>query len=80
MRATVRKWGNSLALRIPTGLAEDARLSDGVEVEIAVDAGRLVIEPVADREPALEDLLAGITPENLHGEQFADSSRGAEAW
>jgi antitoxin MazE len=80
MRATVRKWGNSLALRIPRGLAEDARLSDGAEVDIAVQQGRLVIEPVATPDLSLEQLIAGITPENLHREQFADSQRGAEAW
>jgi antitoxin MazE len=80
MRATVRKWGNSLALRIPSGLAEDARLSDGAEVDIAVRNGRLVVEPVAAPEVSLEQLVAGITPENLHREQFADGPRGAEAW
>jgi antitoxin MazE len=80
MRATVRKWGNSLALRIPSGLAEDARLTDGAEVDIAVKHGRLVIEPVAESEVSLAELVAGITPENLHREQLADRARGAEAW
>jgi antitoxin MazE len=80
MRATVRKWGNSLALRIPRGLAEDARLSDGAEVDIAVRNGRLIIEPVAAPEVSLEELVAGITPANLHPEQLAAGPRGAEAW
>ena len=80
MRSTVRKWGNSLALRIPSGLAEDARLRDGAEVDIFLRNGRLVVEPVATPEVSLEQLVAGITPENLHHEQFTDASRGAEAW
>ena len=80
MRATVRKWGNSLALRIPSGLAEDARLGDGVEVDIALRGGRLIIEPVSDPEPSLATLVAGITPDNLHGEQLPDGPRGAEGW
>lgn len=80
MRATVRKWGNSLALRIPSGLAEDAHLSDGAEVDIALRDGRLVVEPVAAPEASLDELVAGITPENRHHEQFADGPRGAEAW
>ncbi len=79
MRATVRKWGNSLALRIPSGLAEDARLSDGAEVDVAVENGRLIVAPVT-AELSLDALLAGITPENLHAEQPADGARGAEAW
>lgn len=80
MRATVRKWGNSLALRIPSGLAEDAHLSDGTEVDVALRNGRLVIEPVAAPEASLEQLVAGITPENLHREELADGPRGGEAW
>lgn len=80
MRATVRKWGNSLALRIPSGMAEDARLSDGTEVEIVLRGGRLVVEPVAEPDVTLDALVAGITPENLHGVQFDDGPRGAEAW
>ena len=80
MRATVRKCGNSLALRIPRGLAEDAHLRDGAEVDVAVEGGRLVVAPVAAPEVSLEVLLAGVTPENLHGEQPADGARGTEAW
>lgn len=80
MRATVRKWGNSLALRIPSGLAEDAHLRDGSEVDVAVEGGRLVVAPVAGEEVSLDVLLAGITPQNVHGEQFSDGARGGEAW
>lgn len=80
MRATVRKWGNSLALRIPSGLAEDAHLREGAEVDVAVEDGRLVVAPVAAPELSLDALLAAITPENLHAEQLADGGRGAEAW
>jgi antitoxin MazE len=80
MRATVRKWGNSLALRIPSGLAEDARLTDGTEVDIALRDGRLVIEPVTGPELSIAELVARITPANLHREQFPDGARGAEGW
>lgn len=80
MRATVRKWGNSLALRIPSGLAEDTHLGDGTEVDVAVEDGRLIVVPVAAPELSLDALVAGITPENLHGEQSADGARGGEAW
>jgi antitoxin MazE len=76
MRTTVRKWGNSLALRIPNGLAADAQLADGTEVDVAVSDGRLVVRPVL----SLEAMLAKITPENLHAEQFDDAPRGREIW
>ena len=47
MRATICKWGNSLGLRIPRGLAEDAGLTEGSVVELRLEDGRLVAEPVA---------------------------------
>lgn len=41
VRTTVRKWGNSLGVRIPSVLADDAKLADGAEVELTVrDAER----------------------------------------
>jgi antitoxin MazE len=45
MRTTIGKWGNSLGVRIPVGLAADARLEDGAEVEITLRDSALVIVP-----------------------------------
>ena len=79
MRVTVNRWGNSLGVRIPRAVAEDARITEGSVVDVRVENGRLVAEPVSD-ELTLDALLAGITDENLHDEQFADPARGREAW
>ena len=78
MRATVSKWGNSLGLRIPRGLAEDAGLAEGSVVELRVEDGRLVAEPVAIEN--LETVLAKVTPKNRHHELFVDSPRRRETW
>lgn len=59
----IQKWGNSLALRIPQVLAEQAGLSEGTSVFVRVDAGKLVISRKR-RKYKLEDLLDQITPEN----------------
>lgn len=75
MRTKVRKWGNSLGVRIPSVLAADARLQEGAEVEVSVRDGQLVIVPVL----SLAELVAGITPENLP-ELVDDAPRGAELW
>ncbi len=75
MRTRVRKWGNSLGVRIPSVLAEDAHLADGAEVEVTVRDGQLVIVPVL----SLAELVAGITPENLP-ELVDDVPRGGELW
>jgi antitoxin MazE len=78
MRATIRKWGNSLSLRIPRKLAKDAGLTEGSIVELRLEDGRLVAEPVAVEN--LELLLAKITPNNRHSELLVDSPRGREVW
>ena len=79
MRVVVSRWGNSLGVRIPRAVAEDARITEGSVVDVRVENGRLVAVPVSD-EPTLDALLAGVTEENLHDEQLADAPRGREAW
>ena len=65
MKATIQKWGNSLALRIPLAVAKQIRVKEGDAVELSVGAGGLTIKPACER-PTLDDLLAGVTPDNLH--------------
>ena len=74
---TISKWGNSLGLRIPRGLAEDARLGEGSSVDMRIEEGRLVIEPIAD--DTLEQLLDRVTDHNLHREALPGTPVGREA-
>lgn len=80
MRVRVQKWGNSLALRIPKSFATETALGSGAEVDLSLEDGRLVITPLTEPELHLSDLLAQITPENLHTEIDAGPSVGGEAW
>jgi antitoxin MazE len=80
MRATVRKWGNSAALRLPAQVMEAARLSVDQPVEIREEAGRIVIEPIREVVPDLAALIAAITDENRHDGVEFGPPRGAEAW
>ena len=68
MRVIVKKWGNSASVRIPTGIMEATRLSLDDPVDIREEDGRIVIEPIRTKGYDLVQLLAGITPENLHAE------------
>lgn len=77
MRTEVARWGNSLALRLPRPLADQAGIAEGCPVEISVEAGVLVIRPTVPRY-SLDELLAGITPDNLPDESFDDAPRGQE--
>ncbi|ARO86367.1 AbrB/MazE/SpoVT family DNA-binding domain-containing protein [Nitrosospira lacus] len=68
MRVIVKKWGNSASVRIPAGVMEAAHLSLDDPVDIREEEGRIIIEPICTHKYDLAQLLAGITPENLHGE------------
>ena len=76
MRTRIRKWGNSLGVRIPSALAEDARLHEGAEVDVTVREGQLVIVSVL----SLAELVAGITATNLPAIDEDDAPRGGEQW
>jgi antitoxin MazE len=80
VRARVQKWGNSLAVRIPRGLALDAGLRPGTVVELSGMEGKLVIVAVTAPEATLGQLLAGITEENVHREVNWGPAVGHEAW
>lgn len=68
MNAHFSKWGNSVALRIPAAFAKELDVTEGRAAEITVKGGSLVVTPVPGPVYTLDELLAGITAENLHGE------------
>jgi len=80
MNARIQKWGNSLALRIPKAVAIEVGLADRTPVELMLQEGRLVVAPRARRGVRLDQLLAGITSENLHREVDTGPAIGDESW
>ena len=78
MRTRIQRGGNSLAVRIPKPFAAEAGLEQQSEVDVAVVDGALVITPSSAR--VLEELLAQVTDENLHGEIDFGSPVGREVW
>jgi antitoxin MazE len=73
----VKKWGNSLAVRLPAAVMEAAQLALDQPVEVRAENGRVIIEPVA-RSYSLDDLLAGITAQNRHDEYDFGVAQGKE--
>ena len=57
MRAKIQKWGNSLGLRLPKLIANDAQLIEGSEVEITMDGTSVVISLAKKRKYNLSDLI-----------------------
>jgi antitoxin MazE len=73
MKTQMVKWGNSLAVRIPKPVVEEARLKEGDSLEIEAAEGRVELRR-ATKIPTLSQLVSQITPEN----RYAEISTGAE--
>jgi antitoxin MazE len=80
MKTRVQKWGNSLALRIPKAFAAEAGLREDAPVELSLREGAIVIQPVPRAPLTLDELLRGVTDQNLHGEWNTGPAVGREAW
>jgi len=78
MRVTVKKWGNSAAVRIPASIMEAINLNLDEQVDVREEGGHIVIEPVRTRQYSLDQLLAAITPDNLHDEADFGAPVGKE--
>src|ERR1019366_3373539 len=73
MKTQMVKWGNSLAVRIPKPVAEEAKLKEGDSLEIEAAAEGRVELRGATKIPTLSQLISQITPEN----RYAEISAGA---
>jgi antitoxin MazE len=80
MKTHVQKWGNSLAVRIPKSFALEAGLHANTAVELSLVDGAIVVQPVAPPALSLEELLRGITDDNLPGEWETGPAVGKEVW
>ena len=79
VQARIQKWGNSLAVRIPKPLALDIGLAQNSLISVSVVEGKLILEPIKP-SPSLDELLAGITQDNLHQEIETGTAVGNEVW
>lgn len=78
-------WGNSTGIRLPKKVLKAAKWQDAQEVKIDVRGQSIVLTPLKvkkakDKLPTLEELVAGITPENRHKEIDWGSPVGKEIW
>lgn len=80
MQTKIKKWGNSLALRIPKLLALDVNLKQNELVDLSIDKDSIIITPIGEKEYSLEKLLKGVTKNNLHGEFDTGTPVGKEVW
>lgn len=76
MRASIESRPDGVAIIIPETVAVRAGLRGGESADVELAGGRIVVR--ATGRATLAEMLAGITPENLHGEWAACPPRGAE--
>ncbi|MCY2973667.1 MAG: AbrB/MazE/SpoVT family DNA-binding domain-containing protein [Planctomycetota bacterium] len=77
MEVQFSKWGNSIALRIPSKVAEALGIGPGNMADLDLRRNRMVITPRTGKLK-LDELLSQITPENLHSECTEGKAVGAE--
>lgn len=80
MQTKIRRWGNSLGLRIPKSFAAEAQVEAGSTVDISVEDGALIVRSVLARKYEISDLLKGVTSSNLHDETYWGGPSGREVW
>ena len=83
MKTEFLKWGNSLALRVPSAFAKEVGAAEGKRAEMTVENGALVVKvarPKKRRRYSLEELVDRITEKNRHGETKWGPPIGDEVW
>jgi len=78
MTVAIKKWGNSLALRIPKDIAQTLHIENDSILELNIKDGALVIEP--QNKTLLESLVSRIDATNVHHEIDTGKAVGNEAW
>jgi antitoxin MazE len=78
MQTVIRKWGNSLGVRIPKVFSDKISIKDGSEVDIEIKNHTLLIKPIKKIE--LKELLLKVTDENIHKEINFGKPEGNEIW
>lgn len=78
--SSVKKWGNSLAVRIPMVVIQDLGLSENSSVQIISNGVSATIQPSKRKKATLDELVAAITPENRHEEVDWGEPVGKEVW
>jgi antitoxin MazE len=80
MRIRIQKWGNSLALRIPKAFAFQSNIREDEYVNVSLEENRIIVEPLAERQYSLKEMIEGINNKNLHTEIDTGHKVGNEVW
>ncbi len=82
MLTKIQKWGNSQGLRFPKTILEEVNIHVGDQVNISVQAGKIIVEPVSKVHGRydIKELIAQM-PDNYQAEEVDwGSPEGLEVW
>ncbi|MGV2828108.1 AbrB/MazE/SpoVT family DNA-binding domain-containing protein [Myxosarcina sp. GI1(2024)] len=71
MEVELRKWGNSIGLRIPSKVAQSLSIDEKSVVELTEEEGKLIISK-KQTVPTLDELIASIPEEFEYSDDVAD--------
>ena len=80
MVTKIQKWGNSLAVRIPKALADEAGLEQGKPVDLRFEDGELRIKTRRRKRYDLDEMLASVPDDYDEGEWDTGPPVGNEVW
>lgn len=80
MQLQLENTEKGLALLIPDELIHNSHVTAGSIVDLTLIDGNIVIAPVRRSRYTTEELLAGVTDENIHGETDWGPPVGKEVW
>ncbi|HXK03944.1 MAG TPA: AbrB/MazE/SpoVT family DNA-binding domain-containing protein [Verrucomicrobiae bacterium] len=76
----IAKWGNSLAVRIPRGIAREARFAEGDRLSLDLATDGSVVMRSKHRKYSLDQLVRQIKKGNRHRESSFGPPQGLESW
>ena len=80
MKTRIQKWGDCLGLRIPKALAELIGFQVNSEFDLVLEQDEIIVCMMRDPENGLQELLSGVTEENLHQKMETGELVGKEIW
>jgi antitoxin MazE len=78
METVIKKWGNSLGIRIPNLIVREFSLKDGSLVEIRDMGNEIIIKP--KKKDKLSEMLDAVNEQNIHEEIETNGPIGKEIW
>lgn len=77
----IKKWGNSLGVRLPSAIAREAHLHLDQKVKLSIVDEKIILSPVLEEVLSLDERLAKFDSKRHAGEAMvATELLGAESW